>query len=159
MPRVLFVNPPVGRYDEAEIAPPLSLLALASAAAEQGHTPHIIDLNLPQHRAHADDHSFYEYATNLIAAESDPSQVFMTSMGVNTHVAVQLASTIADQLHAPVQIGGVHASSVASQLRPFLPSGVTVADRFEPGKRFALAADDPTRLDYPIEKRVDLLQR
>lgn len=131
MARMLFVNPPVGRYDEAEIAPPLSLLALASAAAEQGHAPHIIDLNLPEHRAHADDHSFYEYATNLIAAASC-SHVFMTSMGVNTHVAVQLASIVTAQLNTPVHIGGVHASSVATRLRSYLPSGVTVADRFEP---------------------------
>jgi hypothetical protein len=131
MRRLLFVNPPVGRYDEAEIAPPLSLLTLAAGAAERGHAVHILDLNLPEHRARADHDSFYEYAIEQIANE-EPSDVFITSMGVNTHVAIKLASAVTTELRIPADIGGIHASSVAPQLRRYLHANVTIADRFAP---------------------------
>jgi hypothetical protein len=131
MRRLLFVNPPVGRYDEAEIAPPLSLLTLAAGGAERGHAVQVLDLNLPEHRARADHDSFYEYAIEQISTE-EPSDVFVTSMGVNTHVAIKLASAVTKELGIPADIGGIHASSVAPQLRRYLHANVTIADRFAP---------------------------
>src|SRR5258706_1743614 len=105
-PRLILVNPPIGRYDTAEIAPPLSLLVLAAAARDLGYEVAILDLNLPVHRPHADDDGFYTYAVDMIAS-LHPAHVAVTSMGVNTHVAMRLASLAASALGCPVAIGGI----------------------------------------------------
>jgi hypothetical protein len=154
MRRILFVNPPIGRYDWAEIAPPLSLLTLASSATSAGYECSILDLNLPEHREHADHSNFYEYAVGLIARDR-PSDVMLTSMGVNTHVAAALGAAVAKHTGANVIIGGIHAESIECVLKHVVPPGVTVHSRTR-GLPFQIHPLSPLATGDAIARSVDV---
>ena len=89
--KVVLVNPPNNYDDSFELAPPLGLLSLASALADEAVDVVILDFNL---RSIADhdfvDRDFYARALREIAAEG-PDVVGLTSMVVNSHVALELA--------------------------------------------------------------------
>lgn len=119
--KLLLVNPPLERYDAAELAPPLGLLELAHFARLRGLDAGILDLNLPRHRPAGDSSTaFYSYAFNLIASEQADILGF-TSMGVNSHVALHLAALAHKRLGLPVILGGVHFRSIAAQLLELFP--------------------------------------
>lgn len=111
--RVLFINPPIHRYDVAELAPPLALLTLQAAASRAGHQTFLTDLNLPVHREAADNaDSFVSYVTTLALAES-PDLVCVTSMGPDLHVGISIGQALS-QLGVAVCLGGFHAEHSAS---------------------------------------------
>ena len=123
--KLLLVQPPIGRYDTAEVAPPLSLLSLRLSAIERGYECDILDLNLPSYRPLGDSASFYDTALDLIASHR-PTDVGITSMGVNSHVAILLGSRVAVDLGCHTTLGGIHLSSIAEIARSVLPSSVRV---------------------------------
>jgi hypothetical protein len=137
MSSLALINPPIGMYDVAEIAPPLSLLGLA-CSARPAEDIRILDFNLPQHRERADGHRFIEYALEAVAA-LNPSRVGITSMGVNTHIAALLANALAGRLGIRVALGGVHAKSIAPTLRSVLVPGVIIDGGNEEMRSRALA--------------------
>jgi len=119
--RVLLINPPLTRYDRAEIAPPLALLSLAREAKLAGHDAQVLDLNLPRFREWGDDpDSFYDKSVELVACLR-PDQVGITSMGVNSHVAIELANQILDKLGVECVLGGVHASNISDYIENDFP--------------------------------------
>ena len=154
--KLLLVNPPIARYDTAELAPPLGLLTLASSAVDRGLDAEILDLNLPQHRAAGDDpEAFYDYAVSLVA-RAQPDEVGISSMGVNSHVAIHLAETIARKLALPVVLGGHHLATIADLAERITPAGVRV---ITPEKRRSLEAKGEWWANAPreIPREVDRL--
>lgn len=123
MNRVAFVNPPNHLNDLDDLAPPLGLLVLAEIAANQGWEPTIVDLALPRWAklGEAPD-SFYESAKNAIL-QCEPVLVCFTTMGVNSHVVLELVKQIkATTETVAVCVGGVHFSSISHQLSEIAPS-------------------------------------
>src|SRR5687768_3791298 len=92
--KVLLVNPPNNFYDTFELAPPLGLLSLAAVARDEGINVEVLDFNLRATADHAFvEAGFYERALAEIAAHA-PDAVGLTSMVVNSHVALELARRI-----------------------------------------------------------------
>lgn len=120
MRKVLFVNPPNHWHDRFSLAPPLGILVLSQVARSVGWNPQIIDLALS---SDADSpERFYESALAAIMNEN-PRVVCFTSMGVNTHIAVELAEKIKDSDSAiAVCVGGVHFSSLAERYGEAFPA-------------------------------------
>ena len=111
MSRLTLVNPPLGRYDDAELAAPLSLAELRWRSMQFGHEVAIVDLNCIEYRELADDpNEFYENALGEIL-QNEPEGVGITSMGVNTHVALKLAERLS-ALGIRSIVGGFHAVAV-----------------------------------------------
>lgn len=121
MRKLLLINPPVSRYDTAEIAPPLGLLVLAAQARAAGIDAKILDLNLPSFRRLGDDpNRFYGFILeHELLQRAD--EVGITSMGVNSHVALQLGSTIIERLGIPVNFGGAHLAAIGGLVTELLP--------------------------------------
>lgn len=118
--KLLLINPPIARYDSAELAPALGLLALAARARRLGMEVDILDLNLPVHRAMADSDDFYEYCLDL-AADAHSDEIGLTSMGANSHVAIRVGTELRQRLGTPVTLGGVHLSSIADVVKRLSP--------------------------------------
>lgn len=115
--KVALVNPPNNYDDSFELAPPLGLLALASAVANESIDVAILDFNL---RSVADhdfvDYGFYDKAVRAIAAEG-PDVVGLTSMVVNSHVALELARRLrAEDRGVKIVLGGTHFSAIAEEV-------------------------------------------
>jgi hypothetical protein len=120
--RLLLVHPPISRYDSAEISPPLSLLKLAQAARHRGVEVSVLDLNLSPHREMADHADLYSSYVLELVARSGADEVGITSMGVNSHLAISLANLIHDHLGVHVVLGGVHLSSISDVVRALCPN-------------------------------------
>lgn len=118
--KLLLVNPPIARYDYAELAPPLGLLVLAARARTRGIEVEILDLNLPVHRPMGDADGFYEYCLDL-ASVARPDEVGVTGMGPNGHVAIRIGAELRQRLGTPVTLGGVHLSSIADTVKRLAP--------------------------------------
>lgn len=118
--RVALVNPPNNYEDTFEIAPPLGLLSLASALQDLDIDVTIFDFNLLGVADHAFvDDAFYEKAVARIAA-AGPDVVGLTSMVVNSHVALELARAIRRCDPGVVLVaGGTHFSAIASEVLTF----------------------------------------
>ncbi|MFY9821363.1 MAG: radical SAM protein [Thermoanaerobaculia bacterium] len=146
---LLLLNPPVSRYDSAEISPPLSLLNLAQAARRRGIETSLLDLNLPPHREMADyPDLYYNYVLELVAL-SGAREVGITSMGVNSHLAISLANLIYEHLGVPVVLGGIHLSSISDAVRSLCPTLSCLATpslRDSPEKRDRWWASDQSRV-------------
>jgi hypothetical protein len=115
--KVVLVNPPNNYDDTFELAPPLGLLSLASAAANEVSDIAILDFNL---RSIADhdfvDDGFYAKAVRAIADEA-PDVVGITSMVVNSHVALELARRLrAEDRAVRIVLGGTHFSAIATEI-------------------------------------------
>lgn len=120
--KVLLVNPPNNHYDAFELAPPLGLLSLGAAIREEGAEVAILDFNL---RATADHafvaDGFYRRALALISAHA-PDVVGLTSMVVNSHVALELARLVKEADPAVhLVLGGTHFSAIAEEVLTFYP--------------------------------------
>lgn len=122
MHRIVFVNPPNHQFDAHECAPPLGLMNLGRVALEEGFEIRVIDLSLPQYReAVALPAKFYGTAVKEILA-FDPTVVALTSMCVNTHVAILLAERIKRENSDVITIvGGVHLSSIHDRVSRHFP--------------------------------------
>lgn len=114
--KVVLVNPPNNYHDTFELAPPLGLLTLAAAVRQDGVEVEILDLNLRATADHAFVRSgFYDRALALIDACA-PDVVGITSMVVNSHVALELARRVkAADAGVHVVLGGTHFSSIAEE--------------------------------------------
>ena len=122
MAKLVLINPPLSRYDSRELAPPLGLLILASQARARGLEATILDLNLPEYRDLGDNPDRFYKDVLQHASFQGATEVGITSMGVNSHVALSLAALIDDELRIPVHVGGPHLSSigaVAKRLAPY----------------------------------------
>ena len=120
--KVVLVNPPNNFYDTFELAPPLGLLSLAATIRQEGADVAVLDFNLTA----TADHSFvgdgfYERALARIDAEA-PDVVGITSMVVNSHVALELGRRVkrADPA-VRVVLGGTHFSAIAAEVLSFYP--------------------------------------
>jgi radical SAM superfamily enzyme YgiQ (UPF0313 family) len=118
--KITLVNPPNNYDDTYELAPPLGLLTLAAALQGIDAGVSIFDFNLAGVADHSFvDESFYEKAAALIAA-SEPDVVGLTSMVVNSHVALELARALRRQdRHVVIVLGGTHFSSIAIPVLTF----------------------------------------
>lgn len=126
MTDILLINPPLSRYDTLELAPPLGLLMLANNVRHLGFSCVITDMNLPEYRHLGDDPELFYSATRAIVAQEQAAVVGITSMGVNTHVAIRAACEISPFVQTVV-LGGIHASAIAEEIAALVPSNVVVA--------------------------------
>lgn len=117
MPKIVFVNPPLLNKDVEHITPPLGPLCLAEIAEEAGWDWRLVDFDLPAHRPKQDEvEGFYVAAVSKIL-DRDPDVCAVTSMGVNSHVILEIASRIKRSAPKVVIIaGGVHFSSIHRKL-------------------------------------------
>jgi hypothetical protein len=120
--KVLLVNPPNNYYDTFELAPPLGLLALGSALREEGVDVAVLDFNLRGTVDHGFVRDgFYERAISLISDHA-PDVVGLTSMAVNSHVALELARRVkAADSAVHVVLGGTHFSAIAEEVLTLYP--------------------------------------
>jgi radical SAM superfamily enzyme YgiQ (UPF0313 family) len=115
---VVLVNPPNHRCDVDDLAPPLGLLMLAESLMEVGANPAIVDFNLESCRDSMPSPSdFYSLGCERILA-LDPDFVCFTSMGINSHVALELARRLKRRKASLVTVfGGPHFASIACELK------------------------------------------
>jgi hypothetical protein len=118
---LLLINPPISRYDNAELTPPLSLLTLACSARTKGIDTSILDLNLPPHRDMADYPDRYSSYVLELVAQSRACEVGITSMGVNSHIAISIANLVREHLGLPVTLGGTHLCSIPEVVQFLCP--------------------------------------
>lgn len=120
--RLLLINPPNNLFDAFELAPPIGLLSLAAALEQEDIDIQVLDLNLEGIRDHSFvQQDFYEKALKLIEEES-PDVIGLTSMVVNSHVALELGKRIkADFADVIIVLGGTHFSSIAEEVLNFYP--------------------------------------
>lgn len=114
--KITLVNPPKSCFDKTELSPPLGLLRLADIALGLNFDPKVIDFNLHWHLANWSADEFYSRASVMIAADA-PDVVAITSMAVDSHVALRLGKAVKDCLpDTTIIFGGAHFSSVAESL-------------------------------------------
>lgn len=115
--KLTLVQPPSGRHDRHELAPPLGLLMLAAVAEDEGVDVEVLDFNL---RGMQDprwvDEDFYGTAVSAIAA-TNADAVGFTSMALESHLCIELARELKVLDPGLVTIfGGAHFSSIAHEL-------------------------------------------
>jgi Radical SAM superfamily/B12 binding domain len=115
---VVLVNPPNHCWDADELAPPLGLLCLSQVAKAQGATTAIVDFNLDSCRGlfSQDVEDFYEHAVLRLKA-FDADMLCFTSMGLNSHVSIELARRIkAIMPTIRTVFGGPHFGAIGLEL-------------------------------------------
>jgi hypothetical protein len=119
---IVLINPPNHRSDIDDLAPPLGLLMLADVLIDDGAAVAIIDLNLDSCRGTLPKTTeFYPSICEQILA-INPELVCFTSMGINSHVALELARLLKHLKPSIVTaFGGPHFSSIAWQLKQQFP--------------------------------------
>ncbi len=117
MPRISLVNPPLLARGREHLTPPLGLLCLAEIAELAGWNWALVDLDLQiQSWDSKPNNEFYEQAASRILAD-DPDICALTSMGVNTHVALEIANRVKQASPRTfIAAGGVHFSSIHAAL-------------------------------------------
>lgn len=119
---VVLVNPPNHHFDVDDLAPPLGLLMLAESLREVGADSTMVDLNLEscQHSMPCVS-DFYPLVCERILT-LDPDLVCFTSMGINSHVAIELARQLKSRQASLITVfGGPHFASVACDLKKEFP--------------------------------------
>ena len=89
--RVTLVQPPSNRIDTSELAPPLSLLTVATALQDAEVDVSIVDMNLEclENPGNAGP-DFYAWATERIASTA-PDVVGFTSMALESHIGLEVS--------------------------------------------------------------------
>lgn len=147
--RVCFVTPPCEAVSTADLAPPLWAMVLGACAADAGWFVFILDLNLQGLDRTVDtDHAgaFYPAAIEQIRA-TEPTLVAISSMGVNSHVALELAKRLKDADAAiRVVLGGPHLGAIAREAMQRYPwvDGITVGEGERPLRSLLMQFDDWT---------------
>lgn len=120
--RVLLVQTPLSRYDRLDTAPPLGLLILGRIALDMGAEVQLLDFNLECLAGRVpSDQSFYQTALERILAFA-PDIVGFTSMGLDSHLGLELAKQIKKKKKDVWCIlGGAHFSSIAPMINQFFP--------------------------------------
>ncbi|MFB7329696.1 B12-binding domain-containing radical SAM protein [Streptomyces sp. NPDC056190] len=120
--RLTLIQPPNGLKDHFDLAPPLGLLVVASAAEAEGAEVSLVDFNL---RGMQDpsllDGDFYERATAMVC-RTTPDVIGLTSMALESHVCLELARRIkSSRPDCTVVLGGPHFTAIATQVLTFYP--------------------------------------
>jgi len=117
--RILLINPPSVHRDFSEVAPPLGLYALAAVAKTLGIETRVWDANIEaQHRG---DARFYADAAAIIA-EYNPALIGLTSMVVNSHIALEVMRVAKEASPSLITVaGGPHFSSCAAEVIKAFP--------------------------------------
>jgi radical SAM superfamily enzyme YgiQ (UPF0313 family) len=120
--KLLLINPPNNLFDAFELAPPVGLLSLAAALEQENIDIEVVDLNLAGIGNHSFvQQDFYRKAVRLIE-EKSPDVIGLTSMVVNSHVALELGRRIKAELRdVIIVLGGTHFSSIAEEVLYFYP--------------------------------------
>jgi radical SAM superfamily enzyme YgiQ (UPF0313 family) len=120
--KVLLINPPNNLFDVFELAPPTGLLSLAAALEREDVDVEVLDFNLKGIADHSFvQEDFYAKALKLIEA-AGPDVVGLTSMVINSHVALELGRRIrAGCPGVIILLGGTHFSSIAEEVLSFYP--------------------------------------
>lgn len=118
--KVLLINPPNNLFDVFELAPPTGLLSLAAALEQEDTEVEVLDFNLKGIADHSlVQENFYAKALKLIEA-ARPDVVGLTSMVINSHVALELCRRIKSECPGVITIlGGTHFSSIAEEVLSF----------------------------------------
>src|SRR6185436_4451503 len=110
--KLLLINPPNNFFDVFELAPPISLLSLASALEQEDIDIEILDCNLKGISEHEFVQENFYLKTLKIIEEKSPDVVGLTSMVVNSHVALELARLVKERMpETSIVLGGTHFSS------------------------------------------------
>jgi hypothetical protein len=120
--RLTLVQPPNGLYDYYDLAPPLGLLTIAAAVEEDGIDVSLVDMNLRgmQDRTWVQE-DFYRNAIRAIS-ETNPDVVGFTSMGLESHVCLEIARQL--KAVAPdviTVLGGPHFTTIAREVVELYP--------------------------------------
>lgn len=118
----VLINPPNILRDTKYLAPPLSLLTLASILRQHSHQVAVIDFNLEvvSDNSLAGDR-FYDFAGATIA-ESKPDILCLTSMCLESHVSLEIARRVKERLPDVVTVfGGTHFGPIAKDLLQEFP--------------------------------------
>jgi radical SAM superfamily enzyme YgiQ (UPF0313 family) len=109
--RVLLINPPSVSRDLSEVAPPLGLYALVAIAKTAGIDARVWDGNVEA--VHRSDARFYAEVAAVVS-EYRPTIMGVTSMVVNSHVALNALRAVKEQTPEIITVaGGPHFSSFA----------------------------------------------
>lgn len=119
---IILINPPNHMFDKFDVAPPLGLLKLVDIASNMGVNCSIVDFSLDCINSRYETaEEFYERASTAVLHHA-PDVVGVTSMGVNTHVAIEIARRLKSlEPRLRVLAGGVHFSSIADSLVAICP--------------------------------------
>lgn len=120
--KVLLINPPNNLFDVFELAPPTGLLSLAAALEGEDAEVGVLDFNLKGIADHSFvQEDFYAKAVKLIEAAA-PDVVGLTSMVINSHVALELGRRVRAECPGVVTVlGGTHFSSIAEEVLASYP--------------------------------------
>ena len=102
--------------EEADLSPPLGVLALAASLEQAGHTPSLVDINfeLSQKRLEVGD-SFYPAAAAKIL-ETSPDVVGFSTLCSSYHIALRIAQAVKEQSPGTTIVFGGPQASVADRL-------------------------------------------
>jgi hypothetical protein len=115
---IVFVNPPSVSLDTNDLAPPLWALVLGAVVREIGCRAELLDCNLEMlaQQAPTEPSAFVDWAAQRICSTT-PDLVCYSSMGVNSHVVLDVASRIREIDPSICQVvGGPHFSSIAREI-------------------------------------------
>ena len=120
--RITLVQPPSNRYDTSELAPPLSLLCVASVLEDDDFDVSIVDLNLMGVRDPGFvDSDFYGIALGAIT-DNAPDVVGFTSMALESHICLELARRLkSGDPGVRIVLGGPHFSAIAETVLRLYP--------------------------------------
>jgi radical SAM superfamily enzyme YgiQ (UPF0313 family) len=111
--RILLINPPSVSRDLSEVAPPLGLYSLIAVANAAGIDARVWDGNVEA--VHRNDARFYAEAAAVIS-EYRPTMVGVTSMVVNSHIALNTLRGVKEREPGIITVaGGPHFSSFAHE--------------------------------------------
>jgi hypothetical protein len=115
--KVLLVHPPIIKRATLDLAPPLWALGLATICREEGIDCALYDCNLRlAMQCLSDNDEFYSIVAADILRYS-PDLVCFSSMGINSHVCIEIARRLKGLCQEIVTVfGGPHFSSIASKL-------------------------------------------
>lgn len=120
--KILLVNPPNNLFDVQDLGPPLGLLSLAAALNQEDVDIELLDFNLMGiSNPRFVEENFYSKAIKLIE-EKSPDLIGLTSMAVNSHVALELGRQL--KLEFPsltLILGGTHFSAIAEEVLHYYP--------------------------------------
>lgn len=120
--RVALINPPNHECDVDDLAPPLGLLVLTEALMGAGFSVEVLDFNLLSCMEEVPwENDFYAFALDKIQ-KIEPSVACFTSMGINSHVSLEIARQLKEKCPSVITIfGGTHFSSIASEFKQNFP--------------------------------------
>ncbi len=121
--KLTLVQPPSNYVETFLLSPPLGLLSIAAAAEAEGIEASLIDFNLKglQDKRWQTADYFYPNALEQIQEEK-PNIVGFTSMGIESHVCLELAKQLKDSDQTITTVlGGPHFGAIATEVLQHYP--------------------------------------